>query len=226
VSENKNQFINQLAYFGGSISGDPAGIASSYQDLEEFVASATLHMSDDLRVTHCFLTWLSFYGYLLSPSKLRRILKDVQFEPVVLGAFVSILMEESPRKSQWKILSSFLKRTSNRLLFRDLPTPKQTFNAHFKKVGIIAHPLNPDTQKFLIKTEFVLNHCPEIKYRAMGLDPVPSDLRAYLEKEKPGSLYEIAKATHHFRAQVNIHYKMFSHFGIFDGSLLTQKSAA
>jgi hypothetical protein len=223
--EKSELFLDQLAYFGGNISGNAGRLEARYQDIEEFIVSATNRMSDDVRITHCFLTWLSFYGGLLSPSKLRRLLIDKKYNKSVLGAFVSILKDVSFRKKQWELFSPLVKKGSHRDLYPDLPAPRQSINSHFKKFGIIAHPFKPNEPKFLVPLGALFQRCPELKYRASGLDPVPSDLRAFLEKESPHSLYEVAKATHHFRAQVYQHYKSFAHYGICDGSLLTKKAA-
>lgn len=224
MSATDPTFLDQLAYLGGNISGNAAAAKIEYQDIEEFVISATLHMSDDVRVTHCFLSWLSFYGSLLSPSKIRRLLKEKPFDPSVFGAFLALLENHSLRKNQWSILEPFTKRTQNQLLFPDLPKPKGPLNPYFNKFGIIAHLLKADPKKFLIDSSFVLNECPEIKFRASDLDPVPADLQAFLKKQTPKTLYEVAKATHHFRAQIYSHYRYLSHFGICDGSLLPKRN--
>jgi len=227
VSANSQHFVDQLIYFGGNLSGSPDVVEKRYQDLEEFVVSATLHMSDDVRVTHCFLTWLSFYGSLLSPSKMRRLLSSgIPFDSSILGALLGILREKSLRKSQWEILWPFVKKAKNRILFPELPEPRKNLNPYFKEVGILAHFLGPDPKKFLVTPSFVLKSCPEIRFRASDLDPVPADLLAYLEKEEPKTLYEVAKVTHHFRAQIYSHYRYLSHFGICDGRLLPKVSAA
>ena len=76
-----------------------------------------------------------------------------------------------------------------------------------KEMPFDPYPLLADQKKFLVGSSFTLNQCPEIKFRALDLDPVPADLRAYLEKNTPTSLYEVAKATHHFRAQIYLHYR-------------------
>ena len=130
------------------------------------------------------------------------------------------------RKDQWNILLPFIKKTTHQTLFPNFPSPKQSLNPHFKSVGLIAHLFSSEPKKFLIALPFILNNCPEIKYRAIGIGTVIADLRSFLEKESPQSLYEIAKKTHHFRAQIYLNYKVLSQFGLFDGSLLKQKSAA
>ncbi len=223
---DKIPFIDQLSYFGGNISGNPTKCRNRYQDLEEFVIEATEEMSKDIRITHCFMNWLSFYGRILSPSKFRSLLKEHKHNPVILAAFLAILKDTSSKKQQWNILAPFVSRAKSELLFPNLPKPKQGINPYFERVGIITYPLTVDTEKFLISPNYVMQHCPEIKFRASGLDPVPADLKAYLEKEKPKSLYEIAKATHHFRMQINKTYKNLSHFGLCDGSLLRHAKMA
>lgn len=220
MSESNQNFLNQLAYFGGNISGDPGSVRDQYLDLEDFVILATHHMADDPRVTHCFLTWLEFYGTLLSPSKLRKLLDSKPFDPVVLGAFLSVIKSVSLRKKQWTIINPYVKRIKTQVLFQSLPPPRQETNPHFKSVGLLAHPFKFEPEKFLVSLPFILEQCLEIKYRAMGVGPVSADLRSYLEKQTPQTLYEVAKATHHFRSQINLNYKNLSHFGIFDGSLL------
>lgn len=207
-------FLERLAYFGGNIYTAPESVRTTYQDLEEFFIDATIFMSKDIRVTQCFLAWLSRYSILLSPSKIRRLLKTKEFDAAVLGAFISLIQETFSHTSHWNILKKYIRKEQNILLFPNLPVPKLKQNVHFKKVGIVAHSFSLSIQKYLISPESIPQRCPEIYYRTLGITPVAADLRVFLEKTiSPVTAYYIAKITHHHRAQIYHFYKLMQIWG-------------
>ena len=133
-----NKFVEKLCYFGGNLSSGAGDVGIAYLDLEDFFLEATLNMGQDLRVTQCFLTWLVKYGIILSPSKIRRLLKEGRIvDPAVLGAFVDVLEANNRQKKHWKIIRKFVHKTKTHLLFPQLPVPLPSkVNPSFWKYGV------------------------------------------------------------------------------------------
>ncbi|MBU6154070.1 MAG: hypothetical protein KGP28_07190 [Bdellovibrionales bacterium] len=125
----RSDFESRLTYLGGALSSDILETRKKYIDLERFFIDATLFMNYDARVTQAFLNWLTRYGVILCPSKIRRLLQENSFDPAVLRAFLSILIENDPRPKRWDILKRKAKKGEG-LLFSQLPVPKES-NPHF-----------------------------------------------------------------------------------------------
>lgn len=192
-------------------------MGSAYLDLEDFFLEATLNMSQDPSVTQCFLTWLVKYGIILSPSKIRRLLREGRVvDRAVLGAFLEVLEANNRQKKHWKIIRKFAhKATRTHLLFSQLPTPLPSkINPFFKKYGILTYSFQLDEQKYLRAASAILSSCPEIKYRAVGTGIPAADLRSFYEKHRDiSSVYEIAKRTHHPRTSIYLSYRMLQELG-------------
>ena len=63
--------------------------------------------------------------------------------------------------------------------------------------------MDPNPSKYLLPSETVILQCPEIAHRAMMIGTVAADLISFVKKEPLiKSAYEIAKRTHHHKAQV------------------------
>src|SRR5262249_1457427 len=91
-NDSMSDFLDQLAYFGAALTGNPQRIAQEYNDLEVFVLGATLKLSVDTRATQAFLLWVIRYGCLLSPSKLRRLIQAGHpHDPTLLGAMIDLI---------------------------------------------------------------------------------------------------------------------------------------
>jgi hypothetical protein len=208
--------VKKLCYFGGNLSSGAGDIGQGYLDLEDFLLEATLNMGQDSRVTQCFLTWLIKYGIILSPSKLRRLLKQGrEVDHAVLGAFVDILEANNRQKKHWKIIRKFVHKAKGHLLFPQLPPPlPNKANPYFLKYGIRTYMFQLDESKYVQPAAAILNSCPEIKYRAMGTGIPAADLRSFHEKHPDiRSVYEIAKRTHHPRTSIYLSYRMFEELG-------------
>jgi hypothetical protein len=213
-----DNFVDRLAYFGAAINGNFKRFVKEYQDLELFVVESSLNLSSDTRVTQAFLLWAARYGCLISPSKLRRLIREGNpYDPAVLGAIIDIIQVNEGRLQNWKILNSKLKKTKGeRSLFPHLPRPRSGLHPMFQKWGILAPALNESDRKYLLPTQTVFKSCPELRYRAEGVTLVAADLRAFKDKN-PGdeySLYQIAKQIHQPRAQVNGSIRQLSKMNI------------
>ena len=213
---SRNEFVKQLCYFGGNLSSGARDVGGVYLDLEDFFLEATLSMGLDPRVTQCFLTWLVKYGIILSPSKIRRLLREGRkVDPAVLGAFIDILEANNRQKKHWKIIRKFVHKTKTHLLFLQLPAPLPSkINPYFSKYGILTYAFQLDESKYLRPAFAILSSCPEIRYRAVGTGIPAADLRSFHEKHPDiRSVYEIAKRTHHSRTSIYLSYRMFEDLG-------------
>ena len=72
---SKNDFLERLSYFGGAIIVSTGETSKRYQDLEQFVVDATRIMSEDVRVTQCFLNWLTPIWCIALPFKTTKIIE-------------------------------------------------------------------------------------------------------------------------------------------------------
>jgi hypothetical protein len=197
----KIDFEAKLTYFGGALSGDASLVAAEYLDLEKFFVEATLFMSYDVRVTQTFLNWIIRYGVILCPSKIRRLLIKGTYDSSVLGAFISILVENDQRPKRWDILKKRA-RMRDQLLFKHLPVPRE-LNPHFLKFGLMAPLMSPNPEKYLMPKNVVLNQCVELRNRSLMMGVVAADILSFLGKHKERlTPYQIAKSIHHHRAQV------------------------
>ena len=209
---SQSNFINKLVYFGVAINRQlPKDFLCAYHDLEEFFVEATLHLGDSSRVARGILSWVEKYGYLLSPSKLRRLIKaeELKYDPATLGAFLSIIKTHNVLRKNWELLEAFTKvRENPRQLFSG-PRVRRP-NPDLLRYGIIA-PLWPlDESKYLLPVKKILKNSIELKYRTMGVSQVPADLLSLLSKEKDAvlNLSQAAKRIFSFRSNVNMYYRM------------------
>lgn len=202
------QFTKTAQYLGvsintGAILGSPQNIEEqkSYTDLEMFILSATYNLKTS-RMAEGILCWLLQYGTLLSPSKLRRLIIDgTPYESAILGAFIKLMIEHKIQSSQLKILTPFIHKKRNPILLFDGPAPIKP-SPYFKKYGVLAPNFKLEVSKFLKSESFILNNCPEIRFRYLFGSIVNADIASYLLRNTLATPYEIAKGTHHHKARV------------------------
>jgi hypothetical protein len=180
-----DNFIQKLNYLGGNLGLSPS--IKEYVDLEVFFIECTLFFDTDDRVKQTILNWLFRYGSLLSPSKIRRLLKSTDYNHKNLTAICHLLISNYIVKQNWQILIT-----------------KRPTNLKFKS----------NEKKYLKKTKFVFKNVPELFFRAGGRSQVASDLFAFLKKEKFTTLYHLAKKIHSPRNRVNQYYNQFFRLGL------------
>jgi hypothetical protein len=190
-----SKFVEKLNYLGGNL-----GLSlkvDHFVDLEVFFLECTTSLGADSRLNQTILHWLYRYARILSPSKIRRLIKG-QFHFSSNGLFVllKVLRENGDLTGNWEILDPFAKKQAETSVL----LPKNFI---------------PDESKFLKTPSFVLKGSPEIRYRALGVGHVAADIQAFLEKgEKFQSLYDLAKKIHGQRARVNQCYHDLRRFGV------------
>ena len=204
---NINEFIDKLVYLGGNIGINNQKYKNEYLDLEKFVVDATLFLQIDSRLTRCFIHWIMRYGIILSPSKLRRILKITKYDPYVLTVIISYIENHNQNIQNWEIIKPYCKRKNkSEVLFKNIPLNTKKYNIHFLKANLLTKKIRDEESKYLKTKSYILNNCVEIYYRSKGFPQVVSDLKAYIKKVKFKSLYEIAKYTYNERTRINQSY--------------------
>ena len=185
-ANNLDSFLKRLIYFGGNL-GIKKPI-TEYTDIEKFIVDATHFMETDSRTTQSFFNWLHLFAPYISPSKLRRILKEKEdYNSKWLGQFVYILNNHPLNSQNWSILKPFCKKATK-------------------------YRFSPNSQKYLKATNFILKNCPELKFRVDGNNQVLADLKAYLNKNKKfQSLYQVAKDTFNPKNRINYEYRLISY---------------
>ena len=178
-------FIQKLNYLGARLGLSPK--INTYVDLEEFFLEASLYLNEDSRIRQAILNWLHRYGSLLSPSKIRRMLKVVDHDKVAVNQIVQLLLANRVVKSNWNILV-------------------------IQKTKLLSFKMNE--RKYLKSNDFVLKNVPEIRLRAEGRAQVVADIIAFTAKHSYKSLYEIAKKIYSPRNRVNESFRQLILFGI------------
>lgn len=209
VLQNKitfDEFIKIAQYLGIAISFNLKSQnltinQRKFTDIEAFILAATYNLKTS-RITEGVLCWLIQFGSILSPSKVRRlIVAGMPYDSAILGAFVTLMVENKIQSNQWKILTPFMHKKKPRSLLLDGPIPR-TPNPYFIRFGILAPNFKLEVSKFLQSESTVLKNCPELRFRALFGSTVNADIASYLLYNSDATPYEVAKETHHHKARV------------------------
>lgn len=200
------EFKQMAHYFGIAIYFDELDTVHkssnlSFMDIEIFFLAATYHLKTS-RMAEGFLCWLLEFGHLLSPSKVRRLIKSGKdFDNAILGGFIEFLVENNIMSNQWKIIRPFCKGKSQ--VEQLIIGPKvRTPATYFLKYKVIAPQFKLDIEKYLLPKKTLFKNCIELKNRALFGSVVNADVASYLQKNPGSTPYEIAINTHHHKARV------------------------
>ncbi len=195
------EFLCLSRHFGIAIGGSEIKGISGYADIERFFLCATYSLKSS-RIAEGFLCWLLRYGHLLSPSKVRRLLREgVYYEPSVLGGFLEFLIQNGVSKHQWKIVLPFARKSRNAMLLIEGPKPKKP-EPSFLKFNVIVHSYRMDQDKFLLPLAAAYKSSIELKNRALFGSCVHADIASFLTWHPEATPYQIAKATCNHKARV------------------------
>jgi hypothetical protein len=178
-----DDFILKLNYLGGNLGISPK--IENFIDLELFFLECSVHLNQDDRTKQTILNWMFRNGALLSPSKIRRLMKKVSYNQDNVSTLGSFLLTRDIVKVNWKIL---IKNSPEQIIFKE------------------------NAKKYLKQNKFVLTNVPEIRYRAEGRSQIVSDILSYLQKEKFSTLYQLAHAIKSPRNRVNEVYRSLASF--------------
>lgn len=192
---NSQQVKNLYYYFGITLGGAKFKEPSAeYHDIEKFILDNTV-LEHSSRTLEGFLTWLKKYGFILSPSKLRRMVNSkYKCDKVVLGAFMDFVQIYSDQ--DMTLVTKLCKKNKNQIsLLKDVPLSLiRSRNKIFERWGVIIPDYKLDEGKFLLSNEQIINHCPELRNRVFMGSVLHADLYTYLSKNgKHETKYRIAK---------------------------------
>lgn len=200
-SETPETFLNQARYLGIAIESSGIHPVENFVDLEKFFLAATYCLNSS-RIAEGFLCCVLKYGHLLSPSKVRRLIRmKTHYDPAVLGGFISYFEKYGVNDKQWKILKPFIKKSKEEKPLVAGPSPSKR-NPYFMKYNIVAHSFKLDNDKFLMPTSYVYKNCHELKNRALFGSSVNADVASYLAWHPEATPYEVSKATCNHKARV------------------------
>lgn len=201
---NPEEFREMAQYLGIALQSHNIKNTQSkldFVDTEVFFLAATYHLNTS-RIAEGFLCWLSAFGHLLSPSKIRRLIQNGHsFDSAMLGGFIEFMLEMNIKSSQWKIIKPYCKRNKKLKLLLEGPSPRSPAG-YFLKYGILAPRFSIELSKFLLPINTIYKNCIELKNRALFGSIVNADVASYLKKHPNSSAYHIAKNTHHHKARV------------------------
>lgn len=217
-------FADQLQRLGGNIVSSRVS-RGHYIDLEEFFLDATIHIWNEERLANCVEHWVRRYGYLLSPSKIKRIIKEGHpYDPAVLGVYL-LLIEKSKSKYKKPNFGPLKIYTSKKEedVFRDNPrtkTPSKYFDEDWLIFGIKTLKFYPEFEKNLLTKEVTFKNSLELRNR-IEKGVLSGDITSYFDRVKEGtSILQVAKKIHSNYANVYNKVKEFLDYKVIKESLI------
>lgn len=203
ISKNSpsNNFSSLANYFGIAISFSDSKPITGYADIETFFLQCTMNFNNS-RTAEGILCWIDEYGHLISPSKIRKLIKNgVSYDKIVLGGILEFMKARTVSARPLSILKKYVsKRTMSINLFEGPrirnPAP------YFKKVGLLTPNFLLDKEKFLHPRDYVLKSSLELRNRCLFGSVLNSDVASALFKNPQLSAYAAAKLTGHHKANV------------------------
>lgn len=202
--DRKTNFAEYLKYLGMSLSlGVEAKKPTEYIDLETFFLWATLNFSVSSRFEEGFLCWLIEYGHLLSPAKIRKLIKEGQeYNSQVLMGILNFISSNKIGERSWAILKPYSKFKESVVESQQNGPRIRDPQKDFAKARLMIPNFKLDKEKFLMDKGWVLKNCIEIRNRALFGSVVNADVASYLSRSPAATPYEIAKRTGNHKARV------------------------
>lgn len=198
---SQNEFQKKLYYFGILVGTGEEASPQTYHDMEKFILDASRSASTS-REWEGLLCWLKIYGHILSPSKLRKLIKEhYPYQPAVLGGMLDFTKKKSAQKCDFKILKPYLKKNKAPVALIEGPRVRQP-EAIFAKRGLLIPDFLLDEKKFLMPQEQLLKQCPEIRFRLLFGYSVNADVASALLKDPTLNAYRATLVTGNHKARV------------------------
>lgn len=191
---------------GISVESDET-VPTEYVDIERFFLSCTTQFHNS-RIAEGFLCWLTEYGEILSPSKIRKLINDGElYNKAVLNGILNFLKSRGIKAHQLKILRS--RKPSQVIEFGGgvrirRPMPE------FESAGVLIPSYALNKNKFLQKKEDLLKNNIEIRSRMLFGSVIHSDVFSVLSKYPDSTWYEVSKLTGHHKASTMQAHKSVS----------------
>ncbi len=200
-SSPSNNFSSLANYFGIAISFSDSKPVTDYADIERFFLQCTMNFNNS-RTAEGILCWIDEYGHLISPSKLRKLIKEgVPYDKIVLGGILEFMKARTVGARPLSILKKYV---SKRAISANLIEGPRIRSAapYFKKVGLLTPDFLLDKKKFLRPSDHVLRSCLELRYRCLFGSVLNSDIASALSRNPQLNAYAAAKLTGHHKANV------------------------
>ena len=91
---NKDEFYSRFYAVGSSLNSSTS--FNEYVDLEDLFINFLFNINNDDRTYRGIIFWLSLYGKYLSPRKIKKKLKLIDYDPAMLGALVTFCDPKFP----------------------------------------------------------------------------------------------------------------------------------
>lgn len=219
TSNEIQEFGAKLSALGGRLGFEKTPF-EQYIDLEEFFLDCTRFVFAEERLARCIENWIRTYGFLISPSKIKRLIEKEKYsyDSAVLGVFLRIIGHNS-KQLNLRLLQTFCKKKKT-LTYRSSSKVKvreKDFDPNWLSFNIATHKFVDETKKNLLGFDFTLKHSPELKFRIESDDVTSSDYKAFLLREGKGkSLNYISKRIHAHYSNLHKFYVRFEKFGVLE----------
>lgn len=221
-----SEFGSKLASLGGRL-GFEKYPSDKYIDIEEFFLDATRFVFVDQRLARCIEHWVRTYGFLIGPSKVKKLIekKSYIYDSAVLGVFLKLISRTKEKQLSLKPLEKFC-APKKELTFRSkgkVRVDVEDFDRDWLCFNIATNKFYDESIKNLLDFDFVLKGSPELKNRIESDDVLCADYKSFIQREGlDHSLYYICKRIHgHYS---NLH-KLHTRFTKFNIHQKLQKSA-
>jgi hypothetical protein len=213
-----NDFGSRLTSLGGRLGYDSYP-SNKYIDIEEFFLDATRFVFADERLARCIENWIRTYGFLIGPSKIKKLIEKEKhsYDPAVLGVFLKLIEGTKEKQLNLDSLSRFCSKKEG-LTYRSPSKVKvrpNDFDENWIEFNIATQKFVDESQKNLLNFDYTLKNSPEIRNRIETDDILCSDYKAYIQREgKDHSLNSICKRIHSHYSNLHKIYTRFEKFGI------------
>lgn len=212
-------FGSRLTSLGGRLGFDKAS-SDRFIDIEEFFLDATRFVFADVRLARCIDNWVRIYGFLISPSKLKRLIEkeNYPYDSAVLGVFLILISRNKGKQLNLGPLKKFCKKRKE-LTYRSklkFAIKDEYHDPDWLKFNIATHLFVDEAKKNLLNLEWTLNQSPELRYRIETDDILCSDYKAFIKREGRGdSLNFICKRIHGHYSNLHKIHTRFEKFGVY-----------
>lgn len=214
-----NDFGSRLTSLGGRL-GYESLPSNRYIDIEEFFLDSTRFVFADERLARCIENWVRNYGFLISPSKIKKLIEKEKhaYDPAVLGVFLKLIKRTKEKQISIECLSRFCSKKEN-LTYRSgskVRVRPIDYDQDWLEFNIATQNFVDETKKNLLAFDYTLNVAPEIRNRIETDDILCSDYKAFIQREGQGdSLYSVCKKIHAHYSNLHKIHSRFEKFGIY-----------
>jgi len=203
ISKNSpsDNFPSLANYFGIAISFSDSKTVTEYADIERFFLQCTMNFNNS-RTAEGILCWIDEYGHLISPSKIRKLIKDgIPYDKTVLGGILEFMKMRAVGGRPLSILKKYVSKRAISINLFEGPRIRNPA-PYFKKVGLLTPNFLLDQEKFLHPRDHVLRSSLELRNRCLFGSVLNSDVASALFKNPQLSAYAVSRLTGHHKANV------------------------